>query len=144
MAAPVVESVLVRRPFAEVATVATDACAVLPLVGGRISLIREYADGSAEWDLFLDIGTIHVGGRVVVRPTDGTTLSWQSIRGTSQSALLEVTPEDDHARVTVTVTTEFTGLLFAAMTGRLARGIVGRHVRAGLEQLRHQLEFGEG
>lgn len=142
MASTVVESVLVRRPFEEVAKVATDAGAVLPLVGGRVSLLREYTDGSAEWDLFLDVGTIHVGGRVVVRPTDGTTLSWQSIRGTRQSAVLEVSPEGEHTRVTVTTTTEFTGLLFAAMTGWLARGIVGRHVRAGLEQLRHQLEHG--
>lgn len=143
MGAPVVESVVVRRPLDEVAKVATDARVVLPLVGGRISLIREYADGSAEWDLFLDVGSIHVGGRVVVRATDGMSLSWQSIRGTQQSAGLVVEPEGDATRVTVTMTTEFQGLLFAALTSRLARGIVSRHVRAGLEQLRHQLEFGE-
>lgn len=145
MAAPVVESVVVRRHPEDVAKVATDPRVVLPLIGdaGRIKLIREHPDGSEEWDLFVDVGSIHVGGRVLVEPGDGTTLRWTSLRGTRQSAVVEVTPEGADARITVTMTTEFSGLLFAAMTSRLARGIVGRHVRAALEQVRHRLEFGD-
>ena len=33
---------------------------------GRFDRIDRYSDGSQEWDLYLDVGSIHVGGRVAV------------------------------------------------------------------------------
>jgi carbon monoxide dehydrogenase subunit G len=143
---PVIESVVVRRPVAEVARFATDPEVVLPLMGGfgRFAHIRDYPDGSQEWDLFLDVGSIHVGGRVLVGATDDHTLEWQALRGTRHHARLEVTEEEGvGARITTTMTAEFAGLLAAAVTNQLARGILRRHLQAGLQHLRHQLEYGE-
>ena len=34
--------------------------------GGRFDLIERHPDGSQQWDLYLRVGTIHVGGRVLV------------------------------------------------------------------------------
>ncbi|MGN6162520.1 MAG: hypothetical protein ACTHOG_12565 [Marmoricola sp.] len=143
MAAPVIESILVRRPLEVVAPVATDPHSVLPLVGGwgRFEMIEERPDGTEEWDLFLDVGTLHVGGRVLVEHS-GTTLSWRALRGTRHTAELLVTAVDDATtQITATMTVEFDGMVAAAITSRLARGIVSRHLQAGLQELRHYLEF---
>jgi Polyketide cyclase / dehydrase and lipid transport len=138
----VTASVVVRRPLVEVAKVATDPDVVLPLIGGfgRFQLIEKRADGSEEWDLFIDVGTIHVGGRVEVEAPGGSTLSWRSARGTRHWACIEVHEAGRDSEITMRVSTEFAGLLTGPLTGFLARGIIRRHVEAGLEQLRHHLE----
>lgn len=146
MATTVTERVLVRRPVAEVLPHATDPDVILPLMGGlgRFEKLVEREDGSEEWDVFLDIGTLHVGGRVEVPPSDGTGLTWHSLRGTRHRVRLGVSDHPEGALVTLAITVEFVGLVTGPLTELLSRGILHRHLRAGLEQLRHHLEHGRG
>lgn len=142
MATTATESVVVRRSFDMVAKVATDPGVLLPLVAGlgRFEFIRRDADGSEQWDMFLDIGAIHVGGRVRV-VSDAPTLTWKSVRGTRHAMQVEVTDHPDGAQVTMAMTVQLGGLIMGRAAELLARGIAGRHLAAGLEQLRHHLEF---
>lgn len=140
----VTRSVRVRRPVDEVAKVATDPEVVFPIIGGfgRFDSIAHNPDGSQEWDLYLDVGSIHVGGRVRVNPPTATSIEWRSVRGTRHSARIEVSAADGGSLVTMTVSAYFAGLLAGWITSVLAGGIVARHMDAGLEQLRHHIEYG--
>lgn len=137
-------SVLVRRPITEVAKRATDPDVVLPIIGGfgRFDRIARNPDESQEWDLYLEVGTIHVGGRVLVEPPSGYTMVWTSQRGTKHNARIEVAAVEDGALVTMSISVQFAGLVAGWATGLLANGILGRHIEAGLEQLRHHIEYG--
>ncbi len=140
----VTESVLVRRPVDDVAPRATDPDVILPLISGlgRFSLITRRPDGTELWDVFLDVGSIHIGGRVEVPVPEPTVLYWESVRGTRHSCRLEVTDEGGDSRLSITMSLELAGgLLAARVAGFLAGGIVRRHLQAGLEQLRHHLEY---
>lgn len=74
MATTITESLLVRRPLDVVAPVATNPGMVLPIMGGlgRFKLIGTEPDGTEQWDVYLDINMIHVGGRVVVDVPSGS------------------------------------------------------------------------
>jgi hypothetical protein len=64
------------------------------------------------------------------------------VRGTRHACRLEVTDEDGHSRLAITMSLELAGGLMAArVAGFLAGGIMRRHLQAGLEQLRHHLEY---
>lgn len=137
-------SIRIRGDFDEIAKAATDPDVVFPIMGGfgRFELIERYSDGTQEWDLYLDVGSIHVGGRVAVDAPGAHTLTWRSIRGTHHSARLEVSPEDDGALVAMTITVELAGRLVMGWVAQfLADGILGRHIEAGLQQLRHRIEY---
>ena len=137
-------SVLVRRPVTDVAKRATDPDVVLPIIGGfgRFDRIAKNPDESQEWDLYLQVGTIHVGGRVLVEPPSGHTLTWNSRRGTQHNGRIEVAAVEDGALVTMSISVQFAGMVAGWMTGLLANGILARHIDAGLEQLRHHIEYG--
>lgn len=137
-------SVRIRRPVDEVAKLATDPDVVLPIVGGfgRARRVAGNPDGSQEWELFLVVGTIHVGGRVLVERPSGDAMVWQSLRGTRHQARIEVAEADGGAVVTMSITPEFAGTLTGPLTGVLARGILDRYIEAGMQQLRHHIEFG--
>ncbi|MBS9534423.1 SRPBCC family protein [Mycobacterium sp. M1] len=141
----VTRSVPVHRPVGDVAKVALDPDIVLPTMGafGRFDLIERNPDGSQEWDLYLRVGTIHVGGRVLVEPPSESELRWYAVRGTRHHARLVVSSADDGALVTMTVTAEFAGMATGWLTGVFANGILGRHMEAGLQQLRHRIEYGD-
>jgi len=137
-------SVSIRGDFDEIAKTATDPDVVFPIMGGfgRFELIDRYSDGTQEWDLYLDVGSIHVGGRVAVDAPGADRLTWRSIRGTHHSARLEVSRDDGGALVTMTVTVELAGRLIVGWVAQfLADGILGRHIEAGLQQLRHRIEY---
>lgn len=143
MATTASQSIVVRRPYDLVAKVATEPGVLLPLVAGigRFQFIAANDDGTEEWDMFLDIGAVHVGGRVHVVP-DPPRLSWRSVRGTRHSMEVEVAEHPDGAQVSMTITVQLGGALFGRLAEALAKNIAGRHLVAGLEQLRHHLEFG--
>ncbi|KAA1417756.1 hypothetical protein F0U44_15815 [Nocardioides humilatus] len=143
MATTARETVVVRRPYDVVAKVATDPGVMLPLVAGlgRFQFIRDAGDGTEEWDMFLDIGAIHVGGRVQV-VSESSTMRWHSLRGTRHSMLVEVSDHPAGAEVSMAMTVQLGGLVMGRLAERLARSIAGRHLIAGLEQLRHHLEYG--
>jgi hypothetical protein len=142
MATTATESIVVRRPPGLVAAVATDASVLLPLVAGlgRFEFIRGLENGIEEWDMFLDIGAIHVGGRVHVVSGERT-LRWQSVRGTRHETRVEVSDHPDGSEVTMAMTVQLGGLVLGRVAELMARGIAGRHLVAGLEQLRHFVEF---
>lgn len=143
MATTAREKVVVRRPLDVVAKVATDPGVMLPLVAGlgRFEFISDLGDGTEEWDMFLDIGAIHVGGRVLV-VSEPPTMRWHSLRGTRHSMLVEVSEHPNGAEVSMAMTVQLGGLVMGRLAERLARNIAGRHLVAGLEQLRHHLEYG--
>lgn len=143
MATTATETIVVRRPVDVVAKVATDPGVMLPLVAGlgRFEFIRRLEEGVEEWDMFLDIGAIHVGGRVEV-VSDATTMRWRSVRGTRHSMVVEVVEHPAGAEVSMAMTVQLGGLVMGRVAELLARSIAGRHLVAGLEQLRHHLEFG--
>lgn len=139
MVTSVTESVVVRRPVGEVAAAATDPDRLLPMVcgAGRFHHVRDQV-----YDVFIDVGTIHVGGRVAVTTPDDRTLTWQSVRGTENGFELHVTEHPDGALVTATLRIKLYGLVMARISEFLARGIVSRHLVSGLQQLRHDVEHG--
>jgi hypothetical protein len=145
MGTTVRRSVTVHRPVPEVVEVATDPLVVLPIVGGlgRFEQIDTDASGVGEWDLFLDVGSVHVGGRVVVERPDPSRLTWHSIRGTHHQ--LELTVADGsmagESLVTIAMSLQLAGFLTGRVAELLASGIMARHLEAGLQQLRHHLEF---
>jgi carbon monoxide dehydrogenase subunit G len=143
MVAKISESIVVRRPIEDVAPAATDPHVLLPLIAGlgRFAFIADAPDGSQKWDMFLDIGAVHVGGRVRV-VTDGRVLTWESERGTRHTMRVEVTEDGDHALVSMRMEVHLGGLVLGRVAELIARGIAGRHLVAGLEQLRHHLEYG--
>ena len=145
MSTAVRRSITIRRPVDEVAIIATDPRVVLPIIGGlgRFKELATDADGLGEWDLFIDIGSVHVGGRVVVERPEPRRLTWHAIRGTRHQLVLTVAEEGDDARVTIVMSLQLAGLVLGWVAETLARGIMARHLDAGLQQLRHHIEFDE-
>jgi carbon monoxide dehydrogenase subunit G len=143
--AGVTRSVQVHRPADEVVKAATDPDVVFPMICGlgRTEFIARNPDGSQERDLYLVVGTIHVGGRVLVEPPAGDTLVWRSVRGTRHNARIHVTPAERGALVTMSMTVEFAGRVTGRLTGLLTRRILARHIEAALEELRHRVEYGD-
>ncbi|HLR98701.1 SRPBCC family protein [Mycolicibacillus parakoreensis] len=142
--AGVTRAVRIASPVDDVAKIATDPAVVFPIMGsfGRFEFLTRNPDGSEEWDLYLNVGSIYVGGRVRVPPPSGAALRWQSLRGTRQWARIEVAPTPEGARVAMTMQVRFAGRLTGWLTGQLARGILARNMEAGLQQLRHHIEYG--
>jgi hypothetical protein len=48
--------------------------------------------GEEEWDVFLQVGTLHVGGRVLVQRPSASHLEWHSLRGASHTFTMTVEP----------------------------------------------------
>ena len=139
----VTRSVTVRRPHEEVAAFVTDPHRVLEVIPGfaRFAYVGEGPGPTDEvWDVFLDVGTLHVGGRVLVSHPSASRLEWHSQRGTTHSFSMTVEPLGEHSRLTMTLAYTFTGWVSARVTELVARGIAARHLDAGLEQIRHLLE----
>ena len=145
MSSTVRRSITIRRPVDEVAAIATDPRVVLPIIGGlgRFKELATDVQGLGEWDLFIDIGSVHVGGRVVVERPEPRRLTWHAIRGTRHQLALNVDEEGENARVTITMSLQLAGLVLGWVAETLARGIMARHLDAGLQQLRHHAEFEE-
>ena len=141
----VTRSITVRRAHEDVAAFVTDPHRVLEVVPGfgRFEHVGPSAgDGveGEEWDVFLEVGTLHVGGRVLVSHPSVHSLEWHSLRGTAHSFAMTVEPLGEHSRLTMTLTYSLSGLVTARLAEIVARGITARHLDAGLEQIRHLLE----
>ncbi len=147
MSIRVERAINIRRPYAEVAEFITDPHRVLDTIPGfaRFAYIGPAEDDAVgeEWDVFLEVGTFHVGGRVLVTRPSPNRLEWRSLRGTNQQLTMSVEPLGDDARLTLSLGYGLSGLLISRVSELLARGLVIRHVEAGLQQLRHHLEYGD-
>jgi hypothetical protein len=145
MGATARRSIRIKKPLDEVAAIATDPRVVLPIVGGlgRFQAIDVDENGLGEWDVFIDVGSIHVGGRVVVSHPGPYVLAWHAIRGTRHQLILNVEFAGEETEVAIEMSVQLAGAVFGYVAERIAAGIMGRHVEAGLQQLRHHIEFGE-
>jgi carbon monoxide dehydrogenase subunit G len=146
MSQTVVRAITVRRPREEVAAFVTDPHRVLDAIPGfaRFSFVgKTDVEGEEEWDVFLEVGTLHIGGRVLVRRPSPSRLEWRGERGTRHSFSMTVEPLGEHSRLTMHLEYSFAGLLMARVSEMLGRGIAARHLEAGLEQVRHLLEHGD-
>ncbi|MCX6398792.1 MAG: hypothetical protein NTX33_02530 [Propionibacteriales bacterium] len=139
---------IVVRPRDEVSVFATDPQQLLPLISGfgrfRFLGLRDEPDHE-EWEAFLDVGTLHIGGAIDVDRTDEHRLRWTSLRGTRNVFDLTVEPDGaDRSLVTMSLTITLSGLVMSRIAEQLARGIMTRHLDAAIQQLRHHLEWEQG
>lgn len=145
MAATGTASCVVRRPVAEVAAFATDPAALLPLVPG-VERFRDAGPGEAAgaeaWDIFLAVGSLHIGGRVDVTRPEPTRLHWSGIRGTHQTFDLTVSPHPDGSLLQMSLRVALRGLLMARIAEVVGRGVIVRHLEAAVQNVRHHLEYG--
>lgn len=143
MSQTVTRAITVRRHHEDVAAFATDPHRVLEVIPGfgRFQHGGDGAEpGTEEWDVFLAVGTLHVGGRVLVSRPSPHRLEWHSLRGTVHTFTMTVEPVGEHSRLTMSLTYRLPGLVSARLAELVARGITDRHLAAGLEQIRHILE----
>lgn len=149
-------SITIRRPHPEVARFVTDPHRLFEAIPGlaRFSLAgsgggsgggvgQDVIEGEEKWDVFLEVGTLHIGGRVLVRKPSVNRLEWTAERGTRHSFAFNVERLGEHSRLTMTLEYAFAGPVVGPLAELLARGIAARHLEAGLEQVRHLLEHGE-
>ena len=141
----IVRAINVRRPYAEVAAFVTDPAQALAAIPGfaRFSHQGPGEGGGEEWDVFLEITTFHVGGRVLITTPSPNRIEWTPLRGTSSHFVMMVEPLGEHARLTMSMEYSLNGLLLARITELLVKGVVSRHLEAGLQEMRHRLEYGE-
>ena len=139
-------SCVVRRPVEEVAAFATDPAQLLPRIPG-VERFRDVGPGRSAgaeaWDIFLTVGSLHVGGRVDVSRPEPTHLHWTAVRGTDQTFDLTVSPHEDGSLLRMTLRVGLRGLLMARIAEVLGRGVIVRHLEAGVQNVRHHLEHGD-
>jgi hypothetical protein len=132
----------VRCPVDEARAFVTDPHKLLSQLTtlSRCRFIESTDDGEL-WDVFLDSGAVHLGGRVLIPPPDGNRLEWRSVRGTRHSFTAVVEPCGDATRLTLSLTFSVTGYGIAWVSEMLGRGMVSRNLDAIAEEIRHHLEF---
>jgi hypothetical protein len=132
----------IRRPVDECGAFITDPHKLLSTVStlSRCRFIESCDDGEL-WDVFLDSGTVHLGGRVLIAPADGSRLHWRSVRGTRHSFEALAEPDGEGSRLTMSLRFSVTGLGVAWLSEMIGRGLVTRNLEAIAEEVRHHLEF---
>ena len=135
----------IRRPVEDSGAFITDPHKLLSAVStlSRCRFVESCDDGEL-WDIYLDSGTVHLGGRVLIGPSDGSRLRWRSVRGTRQSfeAFVEPDgPDGKGTRFTMSLTFSVTELGIAWISEMIGRGLVARNLEAIAEEVRHHLEF---
>lgn len=142
----VTRSITVRRPHDQVARFVTDPHRFLPVIPGfgRFRFVEPGPEAGEElWDVFLEVGTLHVGGRVVVTRPSVNRLEWRSHRGAVNAFSVNVEPVGEHSRLTMTLDYRFGGFLTGRVTELLGRGVAVRNLEAALHEVRHLLEYGD-
>lgn len=137
----------IRVPEAQARAVVTDPELLFECFSStaRFLKVDTMPDGQL-WDVFLNVSSYEVGSRVEVRRTAPNELQWESVRGADNNARITVEPDRDdpaHSWVHVVLRFRLEGKLLARFAMAIAQPIVTRHVEAGLERLRHHLEYGD-
>ncbi len=134
----------IDRPVREVEGVATDPRRCLPLMGGlgRFHRLGDLPRARhEEWEVFLQVGSLQIGGAVDVDLTRPRHLMWSSLRGTTHTFDMAVEPVRDTTLLTMELTLTLRGLLMSRLAELIARDIMARHLEAGAQELRHHLEW---
>jgi hypothetical protein len=131
----------IRRPADEASAFVTDMHKLVPEVSTfrRCEFISDSEDGQV-WDVFMQSGTIYLGGRVVASAEPGK-LSWRSLRGTRHTFEARVEEDRGETLLTLSLTFSLNGLGTAWFTELIGRGIVSRNLEAAAQEIRHHLEF---
>ena len=129
-------------PFADTAGFVTDPHRLFEEVSvfSRCRFIQSRADGEL-WDVYLDSGTIQLGGRVLIATPTGSLLKWRAVQGTRHSFSALAESDGEGSRLTLTLTFTTTGLGIARLSEWVGRGLVSRNLDAAVEEIRHYLEF---
>ena len=93
-------TVRVRRHVDDMAGFATDPHQCLPVMGGfaRFRHVQDLpAPKHQEWEVFLHVGTLQMGGAVEVDLTRERHLIWRSVRGTRHTFDMAVEPVGDES-----------------------------------------------
>ncbi|GAA1936519.1 SRPBCC family protein [Nocardioides marmoribigeumensis] len=149
MSERIVRAINVRKPYEEVAAFVTDPAQALAAIPGFARFSYQGpgqapdASEGEEWDVFLEVGTFHVGGRVLITTPSANRIEWTPLRGTSSHFVMMVEPLGEQARLTMEMEYSLNGLLLARVAELLVKGAVSRHLEAGLQEMRHRLEYGE-
>lgn len=142
----VTKTIRVRRAAPEMIAVLENPDQLMAIVGGfgRATYLRTRMDQSQEWELFFQLGTMYIGGRVLVETTGSELLGWHSISGFTHSTRFQVRPcGPEECEVRATTVLSLDGMLAARVAGLLVRGFIGRNLEATLEALRHYAEYGD-
>lgn len=134
----------IDRPVREVERFATDPRLCLPLMSGfgRFRHLGDLPENHhQEWEVFLQVGSLQIGGAVDVDLTRRRHLMWSSLRGTRHRFDLAVEPVNGQTLLTLELTLSLRGLLMSRIAERLARNIMGRHLEAAAQELRHHIEW---
>jgi hypothetical protein len=142
MAQKVTVSRHIRCPVEKSSAFVTDPHSLLSQVStfSRCRFIESRDDGEL-WDAYMDSGTIHLGGQVLITHPDASRLRWRSVRGTRQSFEALVEPDGSGSRLTLNLTFSATGFGMAWVSEMLGRGLATRNLEAMAEEIRHHLEF---
>lgn len=132
----------IRCPAGEVSAVVTEPRNLLSKVDtlSRCRFVEADDDGEL-WDIYLDSGTVNLGGRVLITAPEENRLHWKSVRGTRHSFEALVDPDGEGSLLTMTLTFSVTGLAIARISEMIGRGLVARNLEAIAEEVRHRLEF---
>lgn len=146
MARTISKTITIRQHPDKVAYVVTDMEQLAKYMVGfsRFEPVGDLTNAKgAEYEVYLDIGTIYVGGRVKITEYDPQgRLAWTSIRGTRHSFSLQAEAEAaDQTRLEISLRYELAGKLLARLSERLGGTILNRNLEASTEKLRHHLEF---
>jgi len=134
----------IRCPVEQSSALVTDPRKLLSQAStlSRCRFVESRDDGEL-WDVFVDSGTVHLGGRVLIAPPDGSRLRWRSVRGTPHSFEALVEPDGETSRLTMSLTFSVGGFAIAWISEMIGRGLVARNLEAMAEEIRHHLEFEE-
>ena len=145
MAHSIFRSIHIRRKPEEVAAVVTRMEELGKYMVGfsRFAPVGKKKNQlGAEYEVYLDVGTIQVGGRVEITDFDSAgRLGWTSRRGTRHSFALKTDPDGDGSRISISLSYELAGGLLARLSERIGGTILTRNLEASAEKLRHHLEF---
>lgn len=132
----------IRCPASQTGAFVTDPHELFPALSAfsRCRFIEACDDGEV-WDVYMDSGSIYLGGRVLITADDGARLSWRSVRGTRHSFELRVEPDGRGSRLTMTLTFSASGFGIGRISELIGRGLVTRNLEAAAEEIRHHLEF---
>ncbi|OBJ53119.1 SRPBCC family protein [Mycobacterium sp. 1423905.2] len=142
MTQTVTVSRVIRCPVDEASGFVTDPHKLIPEVSAfsRCKFVESCDDGEL-WDVFLNSGTIYLGGRVLVSPPGDGRMTWRSVRGTRHSFEARVEPHRRGSRLTLTLQYRLTGYVIARISELIGRGLATRNLEAAAEEIRHHLEF---
>ena len=132
----------IRCPVVETSAFVTDPHKLFPELStfSRCRFIEACDDGEL-WDVYMNSGTIYLGGRVLITTSGGSRLRWRSVRGTRHSFEALIEADGRGSRLTMTLTFSASGFAIARISEMIGRGLVARNLEAAAEEIRHHLEF---